>query len=419
MTTALKAPFPYFGGKSAVADLVWSRLGDPDNYVEPFAGTAVTLLRRPRPGRIETINDRNHFVANFWRAVRYAPESVAEFADWPVSEADLHARHDWLMRNETPALFRERFAKDPVFFDAQIAGWWVWGQCCWIGGGWCDDYGLTNDGTPQERRPWLKGDSVGRGVNATTKKQIPDLHGDSGAFGRGVNRSAGMNGDRVDGLKTEIAEHSKRPVLDRGENRGVASLGRPQLGDAFDVGRGVNGNKHAGTCEERRQWLTEWMQRLSDRLRLVRVCYGHWARICDSNTTMVRLGTTGAFVDPPYAKSVDRVQALIRGEECENKSATNRANELYAGDKTQDIDALVAEVNLWCQKWGTDERVRIALCGYEGEHDNLVSEHGWSVVAWKAQGGYANRNDSNQNNERERIWFSPACLDPDAGGWLF
>lgn len=29
----LKSPYPYFGGKSRVADLVWKRLGDPMNYV--------------------------------------------------------------------------------------------------------------------------------------------------------------------------------------------------------------------------------------------------------------------------------------------------------------------------------------------------------------------------------------------------
>ena len=33
-----KAPFPWFGGKSQAAPLVWSLLGDVDHYVEPFAG---------------------------------------------------------------------------------------------------------------------------------------------------------------------------------------------------------------------------------------------------------------------------------------------------------------------------------------------------------------------------------------------
>jgi DNA adenine methylase len=30
---SIKAPFPYFGGKSAIASLVWERLGNVANYV--------------------------------------------------------------------------------------------------------------------------------------------------------------------------------------------------------------------------------------------------------------------------------------------------------------------------------------------------------------------------------------------------
>lgn len=37
---ASKAPFPYFGGKSKAAPLVWQLLGDVEHYVEPFAGSA-------------------------------------------------------------------------------------------------------------------------------------------------------------------------------------------------------------------------------------------------------------------------------------------------------------------------------------------------------------------------------------------
>jgi hypothetical protein len=33
----LRAPFPWFGGKSRAASLIWSRIGDVSNYVEPFA----------------------------------------------------------------------------------------------------------------------------------------------------------------------------------------------------------------------------------------------------------------------------------------------------------------------------------------------------------------------------------------------
>ena len=50
--------------------------------------------------------------------------------------------------------------------------------------------------------------------------------------------------------------------------------------------------------------------------------------------------------------------------------------------------------------------LRIALCGYEGEH-NLPGS--WECCAWKGGGGYGNQS-GNQNAHRERIWFSPHCL---------
>ena len=40
----MKAPFPYFGGKSQIASWVWTLFGpDIRNYVEPFAGGAAVL----------------------------------------------------------------------------------------------------------------------------------------------------------------------------------------------------------------------------------------------------------------------------------------------------------------------------------------------------------------------------------------
>ena len=134
MTTELKAPFPWFGGKSRAASIVWERFGDVPNYIEPFAGSLAVLLARPHAPKIETVNDLDCYLANFWRAVRYAPDAVAECADEPVNEADLHARHRWLVDQEA---FCERMKTDPQYFDAKIAGWWVWGLSAWIGDGWC------------------------------------------------------------------------------------------------------------------------------------------------------------------------------------------------------------------------------------------------------------------------------------------
>ncbi len=130
----LKAPFPWFGGKSRVADLVWSRFGDVSNYVEPFAGSLAVLLGRPHEAHTETVNDKDCYLANFWRALAADPEGVVLWADTPVNEADLHARHTWLVDQDA---FIELMKLDPDYFDVKIAGWWVWGICCWIGSGWC------------------------------------------------------------------------------------------------------------------------------------------------------------------------------------------------------------------------------------------------------------------------------------------
>ena len=168
---ALKAPFIWFGGKRRVASRVWEALGDVQSYVEPFAGSLAVLLGRPswHTGRVETVNDADHFLANFWRALAADPEAVAIHADWPVNESDLFARHLWLVnegRNRIAAM-----ESDPEFHDVKVAGWWVWGICAWIGSGWCSGTG-----------PWTyDDDDAGQGVN----RQLPHL----GNAGQGVTAS--------------------------------------------------------------------------------------------------------------------------------------------------------------------------------------------------------------------------------------
>jgi DNA adenine methylase len=175
---SIKAPFPWFGGKSAIACEVWRRFGKVQNYVEPFAGSAAMLLGRPGGAQgIETINDADGLLSNFWRALSHDPHGVAHHADWPVNEADLHARHLWLIGHRDR--ITERLMGDPDWFDVQAAGWWVWGCCAWIGSGWCSGRGpwMSVDGVLTHR------DEVGSdepGVN----RQLPHL----GNAGRGVHR---------------------------------------------------------------------------------------------------------------------------------------------------------------------------------------------------------------------------------------
>lgn len=320
----LKAPFPWFGGKSSVSELVWERFGDVPNYVEPFFGSGAVLLNRPHEPHTETINDLDCLVANFWRALQHDPEAVAIAADNPVNEADQHARHLWLCHQED---FRERMKTEPDFYDAKIAGWWVWGQCIWIGSGWC-------------------------------ARQLPHL----GDAGTGVHRKLPHLGDAGKGLNRQL----------------------PHLGNA---GTGVQeSDRTSGTPTG--DSIRAYMRELAERLRRVRVCCGDWSRICGPSPT-IKHGITGVFLDPPYADEAGRQEGIY----------------------STDSGSVAHDVRTWAIEWGEHRDMRIALCGYEGEH---VMPGTWECVEWKTRGGYGSQgqNDSQgrANSRKERIWFSPYCL---------
>jgi hypothetical protein len=344
----LRAPFPWFGGKSTVASLVWERLGaDVTNYVEPFAGSAAMLLARPQIGNVETINDADGFVANFWRSVAADPDGVAHHADWPVSETDLEARHYWLVTEG-----RARLAAvlgDPTRYDAQVAGWWLWGICSWIGGGWCSGVGPWQwDGSEWANRKLPHLSNAGQGIN----RQLPHL----GDAGQGINR--------------------RRPHLsDAGQG---INRRRPHLSNA---GQGIN--KGQGDA------IREWMHALSARLRRVRVCSGDWARVCGPSVT-TKHGLTGVFLDPPYADTAGRT---------ENIYATDCLNVAH-------------DVRRWAIERGNDPLFRICLAGYESEHEmpGTWETVAWKAQGGYGNRGDGR---GRENASRERLWFSPHCLRPD------
>lgn len=129
------APFPYPGGKRLAARLVWERFGDVAHYIEPFAGSLAVLLERPGKPQDETVNDKDGFIVNFWRAIKSDPDAVARWASDPASDVDLLARHRWLV-GAGRSLIAD-IAHDPHAWNAQVAGWWVWGLSLWFGHGWC------------------------------------------------------------------------------------------------------------------------------------------------------------------------------------------------------------------------------------------------------------------------------------------
>ena len=361
----LVAPFPWFGGKRRRAADVWARFGDVANYVEPFAGSLAVLLGRPHAPGVETVNDRDAYLCNFWRATQADPEAVARWADWPVIETDLHARHRWLVVDGRPIV--ERLLADPDFYDAKVAGWWVWGLCQWIGSGWC----LELD----QRRPDLHG--AGTGVHALPKPR-PKLGREGGG---GI--------------------HFKAPQIGRGRGRGVYSRHRiggrgrgvhAQLPDlSAHHGRGLFAIARGESCAERRAALVALIVELRDRLRRVRICCGDWSRVLGPTPTY-HVGLTGVFLDPPYSHD-------------ERSGHDSRA--LYAADRL----GLADEVRAWAIANGDNPKMRIALCGYVGEHEMPGT---WSLLRWKAPGGYGSQSNGRgrANAYREAIWFSPHCLNP-------
>ncbi len=373
----LLAPFPWFGGKSRVASLVWERFGDVRNYVEPFFGSGAVLLGRPQPFEgVETVNDADGLLCNFWRALQADPEGVAKLADWPVNENDLHARHLWLVeRKET---LQARLEGDPDYFDVKIAGWWVWGMACWIGGGFCSGEGPwrieeAEDGTRQ----------LVRSSEAREESQEPNA-------GRGVNRQLVHLSDAGRGVQ--------RRRVHLGGEYGTGQVGVLKKGAREE---NADGNGSAGLGE---RGLLAWMQALAARIKRVRVCCGDWTRVCggDSGDALHHFFACGQlcgiFLDPPYAETASRDPDIYR----------------------KDSASVAHRVREWAIAHGDDPRLRIALCGYDGEHTMPAS---WECVRWKSHGGMSmlghGETRGKANAFRERIWFSPSCLAARQREFLF
>lgn len=402
LTNLDKAPFPYFGGKSKAAPLVWALLGDVDHYVEPFYGTGAVLLNRPHPANrpyySETVNDLDGFVCNFWRAVQWYPVETAQAAAWPVCETDKSARQLALLRWRDAGA-SERLAGDAAWCDPVMAGWWAWAVSVQIG---------AFDG----RQAWTADPVTGciyKQPQTAREPGVRRARPQLGNNGRGVNhagaREPGVSRDRPhlgnDGCGVNRPQAKEIGVLDPvTPAHGVSAL------DTWDWGA----EYHNLTMPE----MVRWFRHLAARLRHVRIVNGDWKRVCTSGvmfTITARMdgGHAGIFLDPPYS------------------DAANRHNDLYAVDSLSVAHA----VREWCVKWGTDPRCRIVLAGFDTEHTEL-EQHGWTVHEWFTDGyltgGMGNTSQNNGDDEgegtggkthqqqRERLWASPHCLslEPDA-----
>ena len=356
----VKAPFPYFGGKSRVAAQVWARLGNPDTYVEPFGGSLAVLLARPASHewwlRRETVGDFTGHVVNFFRAVRADAPAVGREAAWPITEADLTARHLWLVRYHDE--LAEKLAADPDFYDVRAAAWWVWGVSAWVGGEWCSGLG-----------PWHPGDPAGPGVY----RKMPMLSGNHG--GKGVHRPV-------------------RSVPGRDET------GFPMVAAMYEDA------------------LVQQFSRLANRLHRVRIACGDWSRLTKSAVTPSKGQKTGVFLDPPYDLALRRGD--LYGPTDRDAGPTGAVGPVR-GKRGKCSDGPVLQPHEAARDWalsiGDDPSLRIAYCGYSNpEEDALFAAQGWSPLRWTAAGGYGLQADNSARGNRhlEIVWFSPHCLTDDS-----
>ncbi len=339
----LRAPFPYFGGKRAIAPVVWQAFGDVGGYIEPFAGSAAVLLARPpfTGRRVETLNDADGWLVNTWRAIKLSPNEVAKHLDWPLTEIDLHARLAWLQARRDADLVAW-LEGDPEHHDAKAAAWWLYVTCGSIGPAFANGPWQVVDGHLRCL------DNRGQGV----KRKVPHL----GDAGRGVNRELPHLGDAGQGVNREL----------------------PHLGDA---GQGVSRVLSSGVND-----LASYMHVLATRLRYTRITCGNWRRVLTPSASRATASNphVAVLLDPPYSVGAD----------------------LYAGRVNNDLPS---DVRKWCLT--ADKSLRIVLCGYLEDHDELL-QLGWrKVLSRSTQGaGYQSAKGGKNEADRERLWLSPACL---------
>lgn len=213
----------------------------------------------------------------------------------------------------------------------------------------------------QERRDdrlvsWLEGD--------------PEVF-DAKAAGWWLYVSACSIGDPRNGPWRVVDGHLVKGDAGRGVHRGLPHLG---------WGRGVHrGHDTTGTHEEQ---VRAYMRTLAARLERVRITCGSWERVLTPTLLRTRSGgdpVTGVLLDPPYSTSHDLYAETEAGISC--------------------------RVREWCHTAPND--LRIVLCGYDNEHDDLL-DAGWRVIQGKSGAG-SGYSKNRANGRRERLWLSPAC----------
>lgn len=150
------------------------------------------------------------------------------------------------------------------------------------------------------------------------------------------------------------------------------------------TGRGILRRQPESYGETAVERVETYLKRLQERMAHVRITVGDWKRIVTPTVWNLRTGpnSVGIFLDPPY----------------------KTGRQVYVGTNSKSI---AQEVLDWCLT--APEHLRIVLAGYNDDNDELL-KHGWTKE--HSIGGQGSGfSDNPDNGRRERLWFSPACLN--------
>jgi len=138
---SVRAPIRYHGGKWLLADWIVRHFPRHQSYVEPYGGGASVLLHKA-PAEVETYNDLDHDVVNFFRvlrddptrlvrAIELTPFARAEFTvswlpvDDPIERARRFYVRSWQARGMGEGVVETgwRIARRPSRWQAPCREW--------------------------------------------------------------------------------------------------------------------------------------------------------------------------------------------------------------------------------------------------------------------------------------------------------
>ena len=145
---------------------------------------------------------------------------------------------------------------------------------------------------------------------------------------------------------------------------------------------------HGLFAGEKRARLPAICTIIGAKLSAARILCRGWRKMLTETILLAHGTPVGVFLDPPYTRQL-------------------RDAHLYAHDGD-----MAGAVRDWAVQQGEDRRLRIALCGLEGEH---AMPAGWTPYPWTTRGGMRNtaaHGRGRGETRKETVWFSPHCLRP-------